>query len=437
MYKNKKILTIYFISFLISPSIFFGTLDQVVNLSEETFNANEKEIVFKKVNNFYVPVETVPVKTSPINTTPVKKGVINKTNVEKKLKEHDLVVFIHGTILPFPSATTIIQTLKGDKKSPLRKKSFFYKYMNNTRYKGLFKYQPINDTGLKRITFSKKKNISVQEKSSNKIAGCYDNYCKLLNTKNSRSYYTFGWSGHLNQKRRRGWADRLYTDLIKEIEKIKKSEKTFSEETFNVNVHENNNINITILAHSHGGNVVLKLADSEKKYKKGLKIKKTILFGTPVQRETSQAIYSNIFEKIYNIYSRGDPVQVIDCISTKDTFSKRKFWKKNGVLPSKLVQIEILCGKLKPMHNELWFLKSKWNLFYRKRLSVAPFPVSVFTPEIVKIVDEHFAQNSNLQLNIKKEKSKKTFNVNKYKLSFKDLDKADSTYKYFVDFPHA
>ncbi len=407
MYKTIKILVIYFMSFFISSSIFFNSFCEVVSL-------NEEEVLFKKVNNFYVPVKTVPVETVTVDSASVKTGFMEK---DKELRDHDLVIFIHGTVLPFPSPSTIIQTLKGNKKSPIKNKSFFYKYMNNIRYKSIFKYQPINDTGLRKINIFEKNSTTVQEKSCKKIAGCYNTYCHRQDSVKTRSYYTFGWSGHLNQGRRYGWADSLYKELIKEVKKVKKS--------------ENRNINIVILAHSHGGNVALRLVDIEKKYKKGLRVKRLVLLGTPVQKETSQAIYSDLFDKIYNVYSRGDPIQVIDCISTKSAYSKRKFRSLNDDgLPQKLVQIEVLCGKLKPMHNELWFLREKWNLFYRKRLSVYPNPISVFIPEIMKVVDDNFSDGINLQLNIEKEKDK-------FKLSFKNLNESDSIYKYFADFPHS
>lgn len=410
MYKTRKVFIIYIMSFFISFSIFLTNSYNTISLND----LSEEEVLFKKVNNFYVPVETVPVEIVPVETVPVDTVIVE---TDKEIMEHDLVVFIHGTVLPFPSPSTIIQTLKGDKKSPIKNKSFFYKYMNNIRYKGIFKYQPINDTGLRKINLYEKNNASIQARSCKKIAGCYDNYCKLQNNETIRSYYTFGWSGHLNQGRRHYWSDSLYKELIKEVRRIKKI--------------ENKNVNIILITHSHGGNVALRLVDIEKKYKKGLKVKRLVLLGTPVQKETSQAIYSDLFEKIYNIYSRGDPVQVIDCISTKSSFSKRKFRSLSGSsLPKKITQIEILCGKLKPMHNELWFLREKWNLFYRKRLSIYPNPISVFIPEIMKVVDEHFSDVSNLQLNIEKEN-------NKFKLSFKNLDEPDGIHKYFVDFPHS
>ncbi|MFH1461620.1 MAG: hypothetical protein ABIF12_01615 [bacterium] len=395
MNKNKKLLYIYFWLLLIVSPVAFSTLDFSF--------LRDEPVVLKKENGFYI-----------VDQKDTNEKRDQTVNLNKGICKNELVVFIHGTILAYPSLSNLLKTLKGNKNSLLSEKSFYHKYINNLRYKGIYKYQPIDELGLNKINLSFNQDDPIYKKSTGKIVSAYNNYYKKISPPKERSYYTFGWSGHLNQKRRICWAENLYNDLINEIKKI----------------NNNKNINITILAHSHGGNVALKLAEIEKKYQKGLKIQKLILFGTPIQKETSELIYSDIFEKVYNIYSRGDPVQVIDCISTKDLFSKRKFRGNENGLPEKLTQIEILCGKLKPMHNELWYLKENWNFLYRKRLIVTPYPIAVFAPEIVNFVDSYYSQSINLSLNIEKEKNKLTF-------SFKDLEKSDNASKYFVDFPNS
>lgn len=392
MNKNKKLLLISFLSLLLFVPIIFSVLDSAL--------LQDDQLVLKKDNGFYI--------------TDQKNCESDQTvNLNKKKCESELVIFIHGTLFAYPSPSNLLKTLKGNKNSLFFKKSFHYKYINNLRYSGIYKYQAIGELGLKKIDLFFHEDRPIYKKSAGKIASVYNNYSKKINPGKERFYYTFGWSGYLNQKKRTNWAENLYSDLINEIEKN----------------YNDKNINITILAHSHGGNVALKLAEIEKKYQKGLKIQRLLLFGTPIQKETSELIYSDIFEKVYNIYSRGDPVQVIDCISTKDLFSKRKFRGNDNRLPENLTQIEVLCGKLKPMHNELWSLKENWNFLYRQRLIVTPYPIVVFAPEIVEFVDSCYSQSINLRLNIEKEKNKLIF-------SLKDLDKLDNTSKYFVDFPN-
>ncbi|MBD3273215.1 hypothetical protein GF385_02580 [Candidatus Dependentiae bacterium] len=416
MFKLKKIFVISFYFLLISIVALFSF--SFFSKKNHKNNTNQDTVVLKKVKNSYVPSNKKFEESSNTKTGHKKSSSISLLNKQKECK---LFVFIHGTILPYPSFSTLLKTLKGDKKSKLSKKSFHFKYLNNLRYKGIYKYQTIDDPGLLKIKLCSEKKCSVQKKSSKKIANCYNYYLnsdfvgkKCLD--NNCFYYNFGWPGHLNQKRRYCAADDLYKSLLKEIKRIKKKNKC-------------NNVNVTILCHSHGGNVALKLADLEKKYKKNLKIKNLIMFGTPIQKETSNLIHSDVFEKIYNVYSRGDPVQVMDFVSTKSFYSKRKFHNnKKQNLPSKLVQIEVRCGKLKPMHNELWFLRGNWNLLYRRRLSIAPYPVLVFTPIFKKVIDKDYSEAVNLQLNIEKQK-------NKYKFSFKDLNDKYQSRKYLVNLP--
>lgn len=400
MGKNKKILFAYFVFLLILSSIVYSALNK--DYSEDA--------ILKRDGDFYIPID------SPSNIENISENKsLNFIKSKKEVKKHDLIVFIHGTIMALPSASGLIRTLKGNSRARLgkNKRSFYYKYLNNIRFKYFYKYQPIDDLNLRSANLTARKKVKqINKKSTRKIISSFNSFYN--NDKNNLvSYYTFGWSGNLSQKSRTRWSEKLYVALIEKIKKIN---------------DQGDYANVTILAHSHGGNVALKLANIEKKYKKNLKIKNLILFGTPIQKETADLIYSDIFDSIYNIYSRGDLIQVIDIFSTKG-FSKRKFHRKNGKFPAKLFQLEVICDKLKPMHHELWFIKDYWNLMYRKRLSVAPYPISVFSPEIIKIINKHYPDSVNLQLNIKRKNKKFCF-------KYKDLDKAKNKYECFVDFPN-
>jgi len=59
-------------------------------------------------------------------------------------------------------------------------------------------------------------------------------------------------------------------------------------------------------------------------------------------------------------------------------------------LPKNLNQVEVELGSCKPFHYELWLWGRKRfpHFFYRRRLSIHPLPVSVFTPLIIAMVDE-------------------------------------------------
>ncbi len=199
------------------------------------------------------------------------------------------------------------------------------------------------------------------------------------------SFYTFGWNGMLDADVRKEGGVTLYAELVQEIERLKKKIK-------------DKELVVEILAHSHGGNVVLNLAAAEKECQKNLVVDRFVLFGTPVQSETGDFVDSPVFKKVYNVYSTADPVQLIDFISTQDNFSKRRFSSSF----SNLTQIEVHVGNMRPLHNELWFLKENGNLLYRNDFALNPLPVSIFTPMITNLIDYRLPQAKDLFLHLDK-----------------------------------
>ncbi|MBU4269617.1 hypothetical protein KJ644_04885 [Candidatus Dependentiae bacterium] len=360
--------------------------------SPKPISIEKDKTVFKLVNDNYVP--------------------LNKSEKQKQ-KTELITIFVHGTIIPYPSVSNAIKTMRGDKKSPLKHETFWHKYINNLRFQGFYQYQPIDDLGLIKINLEKTKNLNIHENISHEITNIFSNNYKALKKDYKKySYYTFGWCGRLDAQRRLESAEQFYKELIKEIEKLK-TKKIVPE--------------IQIYAHSHGGNVALNLANIEKKQNKNLKIKKLVLFGTPVQKETSDCIGSNVFEKIYSFYSKGDDVQVADFISTKKHKSNRKFYTKEKPLPNKLVQVEVKCDKLKPRHSELWITKTRANLMYRDRLCISPYPVLIFEPSITNQIENNFKDCNNIKVNIRKTKKPNSFDVSIKDFQKKHLDKKHYT----------
>jgi len=327
--------------------------------------------------------------------------LLNKnSSKQEEEQEHIITIFIHGTILPIPSLKALNKSLKKDTNN---NSSFYQKYLNYLRKDTIYNYQPINDLGLIKIEldapvpyFSKNKFNYLTAKTYQHFYNEYDN-CK----NKTFSFYTFGWNGRLDHKKRIRAAQDLYNALTKEIAAIQQQ-------------RPHSKIKIEILAHSHGGNVALNLAAVEEKTNKNLCIDKLILLGTPIQSETKNYVNSSIFKKVYNIYSTGDAIQPIDIISTKDPASKRRF---NVDTPeSKLSQIQVKTGKYKPGHCELWLWGKKSSpLFYRKSLPTYPFPVAVFTPIITSSIDTNLSTTKNITLNICKE-------TNFLKFIFQDID---------------
>lgn len=118
-------------------------------------------------------------------------------------------------------------------------------------------------------------------------------------------FYCFGWSGKLNPDARKTASQELYIaikNLIVEYEK------------------QGIKARITLITHSHGGNVVLLIQESA--VKEGLPhgilpygilpIEELILLACPVQTETAGSAQTPFFNKIYSIHSHGDLFQVLD-----------------------------------------------------------------------------------------------------------------------------
>ncbi len=139
------------------------------------------------------------------------------------------------------------------------------------------------------------------------------------------SFFTYVWSGKLSSKAREEAALILYNEINKIIE-----------------TYKNKKIQITLITHSHGGNVALNLAkvcESE-----NFKIDKLILLACPVQEETKEFAKNKIFKKVYNIYSLMDSLQVLDPQGIKNRnrgkncpiFSQRRFELTENIKQTKV-----------------------------------------------------------------------------------------------------
>lgn len=337
---------------------------------------------------------------------------VNTQNViENRIQsdKHTLIVFVHGTILPLPSPTCLFSSIKdGLKKSRTEGKAWADYYYEELRYKTLFKCQPRANFGLENIS-----DLSLNDNQkypyTKLSADLYKNSYDFANQENQSNlhFYTFGWDGFLSQKSRISSANVLYSSLLTEISKIK-----------NMLNLKDQNLELILIGHSHGGNVLLNLAKINKEINGDLKVDKLILLGTPVQSETEELINDEMFRKIYSLYSTDDMVQIIDIISTQDSISKRRY--KNANITSKLVQIELEIGNKKPGHNELWLFGDPCNVVYRKNLAIYPLPVFVFAPIIINELDAKYPNASEILAHIDKDKNTQCFTI---KLKDKTFDK--------------
>lgn len=109
-------------------------------------------------------------------------------------------------------------------------------------------------------------------------------------------FYAYGWSGKLCFKKRKLEALKLYTEITHLISDYQQKYGSIP--------------HITIVTHSHGGNVALNLALVPHK-DPSLKLD-LILLACPVQHETKNLIRDTLFNKIYSLYSPKDLMQIID-----------------------------------------------------------------------------------------------------------------------------
>lgn len=149
-----------------------------------------------------------------------------------------------------------------------------------------------------------------------------------------KNFYIFGWSGRLDHKERERESASLYKSL-----------KWLSETYQRVHGIKPN---ITLITHSHGGNVALNLAKVKDYNDKDFFINRLILLACPVQRETSYLIKESVFGKIYSLYSSIDMLQVLDPqgfhkTGARKPFSPRKplFSKRRFPFISNLKQVKI------------------------------------------------------------------------------------------------
>lgn len=153
----------------------------------------------------------------------------------------------------------------------------------------------------------------------------------------TKQFYVFRWSGLLNHAERMAASEDLYRALIKKIKKIKQKTGVLPV--------------VTIIAHSHGGNVVLNLAKIARQNNFDLnKIDKLILLACPVQDSTASLVYDNMFNKVYNFFSSIDPIQVL-AMQKPFKLAGRKFSKYDD----KIVNIKTSWQRYGLWHNDFKF----------------------------------------------------------------------------------
>jgi len=334
-------------------------------------------------------------KSDIIQTDPNLGYNCNSINIYNKQKKHKIVVFVHGTIIPIPSPTCIFCSLKNSLKFGRRDcKTLSDNFYEQIRLKTFYNRQPISDLGLQKVSVLDSKKYPYAIYSANLYKNCQhfvSNY-KNLNI----SFYTFGWDGRLSHSSRVKYSKILYHQITNEIENLKSQNSI-------------DKVELIFIGHSHGGNVLLNLANFCNNFDNKLIVDKLILLGTPVQSETAHFVKNTMFKKIYSFYSSADLIQVIDILSTQDSISKRRY--SDSYLNPNLTQIELGIGKQSPLHNELWLFGGDSNFIYREDMPLYPFPILIFIPAMLKCIGKKFKFDNELFININRDNNKKVFNL--------------------------
>lgn len=288
---------------------------------------------------------------------------------------HVLAIFVHGTLFPVPNLTAV-QEWAGER---LKKDGHPLGYIDLLRDKGVLRHQPIGPIGLHPVAPS----WSPTANGAQLLGWLMQEMYGLLPSEERAIVYpyTFGWDGALSLERRKFQAK----DLLAGLESLVVEHQR---------LHPHEHVETMILAHSHGGNVALHMADWIIGVPK-VHIDHLFMLGTPMHGDTQHHATSPLFKNVYNIHSSGDYVQVADILSTKKYVPARVI-KHEAVLSSpKVKQILVEVGSYSPNHGELWFFRRPDVIFFRAGLPSAPIPVAAFVPLILREIkkttgSEHF-----------------------------------------------
>lgn len=150
------------------------------------------------------------------------------------------------------------------------------------------------------------------------------------------SFYLFRWNGMLNHKEREVATRNLYENLLQRINQIKQQ--------------AGKDPVLTIIAHSHGGNIALNLAALNFKNQSKILIHELILLACPVQASNADWINHETFQKVYIFYSSADWIQRL-ALQNGRSLADRTFNKIIKV-SDKLVHVKTSWKNYRLWHND-------------------------------------------------------------------------------------
>jgi len=279
-----------------------------------------------------------------------------------------MTIFVHGSFATTLGLISVFNVIKDN----VRKTA--YKQMSRLMRSDpfFFQMQPLQELGLKPVIPSFELPQATHKYAVLPIAAAYEVMSDLATHNNEKHlFYTYGWSGLISQYRRRSEAIKFYRALTEEYTRLQSSGISPK---------------IRLIAHSHGGNLILNMAGIhalltrastekptaseysthdelasmqalwevlQKKTKEHplptahFTIDEVIMLGTPIQPETVGFTQVPFFKHLYNLYSDDDIIQGMDWVSTRRYYSEKRIEHRHP-LPAHaplLTQIKITLNK--------------------------------------------------------------------------------------------
>jgi len=162
--------------------------------------------------------------------------------------------------------------------------------------------------------------------------------------------YLFGWSGNLSIAARTKAAKNLF-EAVHTL----------------VTQYRTNGIEplITVITHSHGGNVALNAAAYASSNNPSFTIDRLVLLGTPIQQHTAHYANHPFFNSIYSIHSHADYTQVADPQKLQSVrHDLQDAWQKKS------------CAPLKKALRDMWQIPLFSHRHFKKNSKIKQICVS-------------------------------------------------------------
>jgi hypothetical protein len=233
-----------------------------------------------------------------------------------------------------------------------------------------------------------------------------------------QAFYCFGWSGDLDPQARIIAAQQLHQAIIQLIQTYKIQYTCVP--------------SITLITHSHGGNVALNLVRGAEN---AFYIDRLILLACPVQEETQNYIHYPMFKKSYSLHSHTDLIQILD-VQKLHPFKhlKYKIKKQRSLKPFQkalqqslisplfskrhfkqspsIIQAKLRWNHTKPWNEEDIAIFSYFRKLVRSTLSKLPtkrgllhleFLLPSFLhqlPKVIKLIDQQQPTDHDIEIRI-------------------------------------